>query len=116
MHDAVAGIAGGVLGAETILGAGTAAAAAAETTLIAIEAAPAAAIATPVLATIPSIYNSLGGSILDVDETGKPNGYAVLDQKYDEHSPFTPFSYKEEVGPNLALNKTAIFTLSHQKV
>ena len=64
------------------------------------------------------IYDQLGGDILDTDDNGKPKGFPVLDQSYDEHSPTGSFSFKKNnnVGADCALAKTAGFlgTLQRQ--
>ena len=64
------------------------------------------------------IYDQLGGDILDTDDNGKPKGFPVLDQSYDEHSPTELFSFKKNnnVGADCALAKTAGFlgTLQRQ--
>jgi hypothetical protein len=51
------------------------------------------------------------GSVPDLDKNGKPNGFPVLDQSYDEHSPTGSFSFKKNnnVGADCALAKTAKF-------
>ena len=64
------------------------------------------------------VYDQLGGDILDTDDNGKPKGFPVLDQSYDEHSPTGSFSFKKNnnVGADCALAKTAGFlgTLQRQ--
>jgi hypothetical protein len=67
-------------------------------------------------------YNALNvydpGSVPDLDKNGKPKGFPVLDQSYDEHSPTGSFSFKKNnnVGADCALAKTAGFlgTLQRQ--
>lgn len=58
------------------------------------------------------------GSVPDLDENGKPKGFPVLDQSYDEHSPTGSFSFgkNKNVGADCALAKTAKFlgTLQRQ--
>jgi len=58
------------------------------------------------------------GSVPDLDKNGKPKGFPVLDQSYDEHSPTGSFSFKKNnnVGADCALAKTAKFlgTLQRQ--
>ena len=51
------------------------------------------------------------GSVPDLDKNGKPKGFPVLDQSYDEHSPTGSFSFKKNnnVGADCALAKTAGF-------
>ena len=58
------------------------------------------------------------GEVPDLDKNGKPKGFPVLDQSYDEHSPTGSFSFKKNnnVGADCALAKTAGFlgTLQRQ--
>ena len=66
-----------------------------------------------------AIYDLIGvKDSPDIDDNGKPKGFPVLDQSYDEHSPTELFSFKKNnnVGADCALAKTAGFlgTLQRQ--
>jgi len=59
------------------------------------------------------VYEELGtGNVPNLDPTGKPIGFPVLDQSYDAHAPTSSFSFKKNnsIGADCALAKTAKFS------
>ena len=64
------------------------------------------------------VYNQIGvDNVPNLDENGKPKGFPVLNQSFDEHSKIRSFSFKDKknVGADCALAKTARFTTKLQR-